>query len=105
MELGVDSAPQGDVSIEANEVDPQPGDDAGTSPHDLVVRSASLGTLGCTDPSGAMPGPGSSGAGGSRIIGLLLGLCGSSSLSINWRQVEDNTEYACSQVTVIEKLL
>jgi hypothetical protein len=37
VELGVDSALQGDVSIEADEVDPHPGDDAGTSLHDLVV--------------------------------------------------------------------
>jgi hypothetical protein len=41
-----------------------------------------------------------------RILGLQLsGFHSSSSPTLNWRLVEDEAEFACSQVTVAEKLL
>jgi hypothetical protein len=106
VELGVDGTPLGTVSTEADGADSRLGDDVVSLLRDLVVRGTGLGTPRRIDPSDAIPALGSSGIGGLGITRLLLlGTPDSSSPSIEWRQVEDNVEYACSQVTVVKRLL
>jgi hypothetical protein len=86
VELGADGVPLGAVSIEVDDADPRPGNDAGSLLRHLAVCNANLGTLGRTDPGDAIPAPRSSGALGPKITGLLLsGPPGSSSPSIDWR--------------------
>jgi hypothetical protein len=51
VELGANGAPIGAVSVEADGVDPWPGDDAGSPLRDLVVHGAGLGTPGRCDPN------------------------------------------------------
>jgi hypothetical protein len=84
-----------------------PGHAMMTGPlHDLVMRGDGLGMPGRTAPGDAMPAPESSSVVGSGIARLLLpGSLGSPPPPINWRQVEDNAEFTCSQVTVAERLL
>jgi hypothetical protein len=108
VELDPDSAPLGAVSIEADMADPQQGDNARSSLCDLVVHGASLGMPERTNLGDAIPAPGPSGAGDPRLTGLILSgppSPRSSSASINQRQVEDNVEYACSQITITKRLL
>jgi hypothetical protein len=72
VELGANGAPIGAVSVEADGVDPRPGDDAGSPLRDLVVHGAGLGTPGRTTPGDVIPTPGSSGAVGPGITTLPL---------------------------------
>jgi hypothetical protein len=69
--------------------------------HDIgasISRSAVLGD--------AAPAPGSSSTVSLEISGPHLpGAPGSSSPSIDWRRMEDEAEFSCSQVTITEKLL
>jgi hypothetical protein len=64
--------PLGAISTKADGVDPQPSDDAGSPLYNLVVHGASLGTPERTNSGDAIKAPGSSGAEGPRITGLLL---------------------------------
>jgi hypothetical protein len=53
-----------------------------------------------------IPAPESSDATGPGVADLpLMGSPGSPPPPIDWSQVEDNMEFACSQVTVVERLL
>jgi hypothetical protein len=63
-----------------------------------VSGGAALGGAALALRSSSTVGPGISGL-------FLLGSLGSSSPPINWRRVEDEAEFACSQVTTAERLL
>jgi hypothetical protein len=81
-------------------------DEVGGPLHDLVVHSTGLCMPGSTAPGDAIAPPKSSDVMGPAVAGLpLRGSSGSPPPTIDWRQVEDNTEFACSQVTVVERLL
>jgi hypothetical protein len=71
-EPGVDDAPLGTVSIEADGVGPRPGDDPGRPRRDLVVRGADFGTPGQTILGDTVPAPKSSGVVGPGVVRLLL---------------------------------
>jgi hypothetical protein len=61
-------APLGANSVEADEADPRPNDDAGGLPHDLVVHGVGPGMPVCTGPGDVAPPPrvlGCHGSGGS----------------------------------------
>jgi hypothetical protein len=84
--LDANSVPLGGVTVEANRVDPRPGDNVRSPLCDLVVCGASLVTPEHTNPGNAIPAPRSSGTGDLGITKLLLpGPPGSSSPSIDWR--------------------
>jgi hypothetical protein len=97
VEPDVDYAPLGAVSAGANRVDPGLGDDAESLHHDLMVHGASPSMPGLPAWGDAVPAPVFSGAMGLRVAVLLLSgspVLGSS--LVNWGQVEDRTEQACS---------
>jgi hypothetical protein len=64
VELDAYGTPVGVVSIMVDKVDPRPGNDVRSPLCDLVMRGASLGMPGRTDPGNGIPTHGSSGAGG-----------------------------------------
>jgi hypothetical protein len=96
---GAEGASVGIVSVEVDDVGPQPGDDAGSSLQSLVMRGASIGVSRSAAPGDVTPAPGSLGAAGLGVYGLLLpGFPGFPLLHIDWRRVEDNAELLCLQV-------
>jgi hypothetical protein len=106
VEPGVDDAPLGAVSIEANRAGPRPSDDVKSPFHDLVVWGTDSSMLGHKSPGDTVPAPGSSGAVGSGVAKLLLsGYLGSSFPPVKWGQVENNMEQACSQVEAVKRML
>jgi hypothetical protein len=104
--LGTDGTSLGAVGVEVDGAGPRPCDDTRGLLRDLVMRGTSLGMPRSTTLGDATPAPRSSSAVGPGVARLLL--LGSSSfppLPINWRWVEDNIEFACSQVAIAERLL
>jgi hypothetical protein len=96
----------GIVSIEVDGADPRSGDSAGALPHDLVVHGTGLGM-----PKSAARAiqfqplsPWVSWARGQPACSCRVP---PSSLlpPIDWRQVEDNIEFTCSQVALVKRLL
>jgi hypothetical protein len=70
------------------------------------MRGASFGVPKSAAPGDAAPAPGSLGVVCLRISRLLLlGSPGFPPSLIDWRRVEDNAEFTCSQVTAAERLL
>jgi hypothetical protein len=70
------------------------------------VHSSGLSIPGCTAPGNTVPTPEFLGAVDPGVAGLgSPGFLDSSSLPVNWVQVEDNTEQACSQVAAVDRLL
>jgi hypothetical protein len=87
----------GAVSVEVDGAGPRSCDDAGGLSRNLVVRGVGLGMPGSAAPGDAIPAPESSGAVGPGATGLLLPGSPDSPLPpIDWGQVEDNAEFACS---------
>jgi hypothetical protein len=81
-------------------------DDIGGSLHDLVMHGTGLHMPKSATPSDTIPALGSSGAIGSGVAGLPLpGSPSSLPLPIDWRRVEDDAEFTCSQVTITKSLL
>jgi hypothetical protein len=86
--------------------DPRPGDAAKGLLHSLLLCGTDFGMPGRTTPGYVIPTPESSGVAGPGKIGLFLqGSTSSPSAPIDWGQVEDNAEFTCSQVTIMERLL
>jgi hypothetical protein len=84
VEPSADDAPLGTICVGLDGADPQPGDDAGIPCRDLVVWGTDSGTPGHTTPGNTVSTPGSSGAMGLGVAGLLLlGYPGSSFSHIN----------------------
>jgi hypothetical protein len=103
---GADGASPGVVNVDMDGASPRPDDDAGGSLWGLVMRGVDIGiprssTLG--DATLAHGSLGIVGLGVSRL--LLLGSHDFPHPPINWRRVEDNTEFTCSQVATAERLL
>jgi hypothetical protein len=97
---------QGTASVKEVGVAPLLCDDARNLLWDLVARSTSAGVSGSAAPGDAAPAPGSSGGTGLGVSGLYLPSSFSSSHPpINWSQVGDETESACSLVATAERLL
>jgi hypothetical protein len=70
------------------------------------MRDAGIDAPASAAPGDTTSATGSSGAMGSEVSELLLlGSTGSLPPPIDWRRVEDNMEFACSQVTDAERLL
>jgi hypothetical protein len=93
VEPNVDDVPLGAISIDANRVE-------------SMVHGASPGTPGHTAPRDTVSAPGFPVAVGLGVARLLLSksprtLCP----PINWGQVEDHVEQACSHVTAAGRLL
>jgi hypothetical protein len=103
---GADGVPLGAGSIEVDGANPRAGDDVGGSLWDLVMPSADIDVTGSAIPSDVTLAPGPSGATSLGVSGLLL--LGSPNFPpppIDWRRVEEDVEFTCSQVTVVERLL
>jgi hypothetical protein len=67
---GTDGASLGVVGAAVDGEGPQPGDDAGSSLHDLVLCGTGLGMLRITAPGDVTPTPGSSGDTGSGVASV-----------------------------------
>jgi hypothetical protein len=103
---GADGASLGAANVEVDGASPQPSDDTESSLQELVMRGSGFSVPRSAAPDDAAPIPGSPGTmclGVSRLI--LLGSPNFLPPPINWRRVEDNAEFACSQVTTAERLL
>jgi hypothetical protein len=106
VEPSVDDTPLGAISTKVDGAGPQPSDDAGSPCRDLVVRGIDSSMLGHTTLGNMVPAPGSSGAVGLGVARLLLlGYPDSLFSPVNWGQVENNTEQACSQVKATKRML
>jgi hypothetical protein len=96
----------GAISIEVDGASPQPGDGNGGSLRNLVMCGIGIGVPGSAALGNVTLAPRSSGAMGQGVSALLLlGSPGFLSPHIDWRRVEDNAEFVCSQVTVVDRLL
>jgi hypothetical protein len=95
---GSDGTSLGAVSVEVDGASPRPGDDTRGSLRDLVMRGVGIAVPGSIAPGDATPSPGSSGTShGPGVSGLLMsGSPNFLTLSIDWRRVEDNAEFAYS---------
>jgi hypothetical protein len=103
---GVGGPSLGAARAEVDGVSPSQATTPRGSLWDLVMRGASFGVPESAAPGGAAPAPGSLGVVCLRISRLLLlGSPGFPPSPIDWRQVEDNAEFTCSQVTAAERLL
>jgi hypothetical protein len=106
VEPNIDNALLGTISVGAGRANPQPCDDTGSPRHELVVWGTDIGMPGHTTPGDTVLAPGSTGAVGPGVAGLLLpGYPVSPSPPINCGHVEDRAEQACSQVVVAKRLL
>jgi hypothetical protein len=73
---------------------------------DLVVCSPGPSLPGNTVSRDVVPAPGSLGTVDPGVIKVgLPGYLGTSSPHVNWRQVENSVEQACSRVVAVDKLL
>jgi hypothetical protein len=96
----------GIVSVDVDGASLWLGDDARGLPQDRVMRRASNGALESVALGDMILAPGSSGAMGLGVFGLLLlGFPGFLPPPIDRRWVKDNAEFTCSQVTDVETLL
>jgi hypothetical protein len=103
---GADGASPGVVNVDVDGANPRPDDDAGGSLWGLVMRGVDIGIPRSSTLGDATLAHGSLGIVGLGVSGLLL--LGSHDFPhppINWRRVEDNTEFTCSQVATAERLL
>jgi hypothetical protein len=103
---GDDGALLGAVRIEVDGAIPRPGNDARGSLWDSVMHGASIGAPRSAALGDVTTTPESSGV--TDLVGSRLLLPGSLSfppLPIDWRRVEDNVEFACSHVAIVEWLL
>jgi hypothetical protein len=99
VELDVDNAPLGTVSDGANRADLQPGDDARSLCRDSMVHGAGPCTPGHIALGNTVPTLGFPCAMGLGVAALLLSRTPDSPpRPVNWGQVEDRMEQACSQV-------
>jgi hypothetical protein len=104
--LGAGGAPQGASGTEVVDAGPQLGDSNRGLLQDLVVHNTGAGSSRSAAAGDAAPAPGSSSTMSLGISGLhLSGSLGSLSPPINYRRVEDEAKFACSQVTVVERSL
>jgi hypothetical protein len=103
---GVDGVSQGVACVEVDGAGPQLSDDVGGLLWDLVKRGTGINVPGSVAPGDAVPPPGSIGTTGLVLSGLdLPGSPGFLHVPIDWRQVGDEAESVCSQVTAMERLL
>jgi hypothetical protein len=103
VEPDADYALLGAVGVGA---DPWLGDDARGLRRDMEVNGTSRGMPRCIAPGDAVSPLGFLGVVVPGVARLLLpGSPGSLSPPVNWGQVEDSAEYACSQVIAVERLL
>jgi hypothetical protein len=95
---GSDGTSLGAVSVEVDGASPRPGDDTRGSLRDLVMPGIGIAVPGSTAPGDTTPSPGSSGTShGPGVSGLLMsGSPNFLTLSIDWRWLEDNAEFAYS---------
>jgi hypothetical protein len=103
---GDGGAPQGATGAEVVDTGPRLGDSARSLLQDLVMHGVGAGVLGSVATGDAALAPGSSSVVSPRVSGLYLpGSPDAPPPPINWRQVEDEAESACSQVTIVKRLL
>jgi hypothetical protein len=104
--LGADGVSLGTISAEADGASPRPGNDTGGLLRHQVMSGADIGAPRSATPGDTIPAPGFSSAASPMVSGLLLS--GSTIFppsAIDWRQVEDDVAFTCSQVTDVERLL
>jgi hypothetical protein len=103
---GADGASLGAASVEVDGASPQPSDDIGSLLRDFMMCGADIGVPGSTAPGDAAPAPRPSGIAGLGVSELLLpGSPYFPPPPIDWRRVEENVEFMCSQVVTTERLL